>query len=316
MKRTQNPPIDKSSEQRDDLDPVARRRLDRLLSRPKYPPWPLDPAHPDLRRWATGLTPQQMHIEVLDRLKIRNPLVTRFLIAWPGAFEERFGFALNKKKAVFPTLLTFLERITINEPFVERDGQQFPMLFTSGPQEIPPGGTSLELIEFHERHPYSIQNIRARFEILFLTWLFTPNPFTGRSLVEYQELRKAVKDLGTRNRPRHRVINEIFSHGPSVTLGNRTYPVPPKWRPGISSKLPPADIARFLLSVKWTLDRQAVKELLAQAPIMVTWTAYKQWLDEDSARWQELRVAIRPHPGHVAWPREWAENKSGSTHVK
>ena len=73
-------------------------------------------------------------------MKIRNALVTRFLIAWPAAFEERFGFALNKKKVVFPTLLAFLERITINEPLVERDGQHFPMLSTSGPQEIPPGG--------------------------------------------------------------------------------------------------------------------------------------------------------------------------------
>jgi hypothetical protein len=305
MKRTPKPPIEKSSEQRDDLDPVARRRLDRLLSRPKYPPWAPDPAHPDLRRWVISLTPHQMHIEVLDRLKIRNPLVTRFLIAWPGAFEEVFGFALNKKKAVFPTLLSFLERITINEPFVEHDGQQFPMLSTSGPQEIPPGGTSAELIELVERHPYSIQNIRARFKTLFLTWLFSPRPDEDKSLGEYQELRKAVKDLGTRNRPRHHVINEIFSRGPSVTLGNRTYPVPPRWRTGISSKLPPAEIARLLLSVKWKLDPQAVKELLAQAPIMVTWTAYKQWLDEDPARWQELRVAIRPRPMIVAWPREW-----------
>jgi hypothetical protein len=252
-----------------------------------------------------------MHQEVIDRLKIRAPLVTRILVAWPGAFKEIFGFRLPKKKAVFPTLPSFLERITITDPPVERDGQQFPMLSRSGPPDIAPEETSEELIDFEERHPYSIRNIRLRFHQQFLIWLFTPRPHADKSLAEYQELHKAIRALGSRNRRRYQVINEIVSRAPTVSLGERNYEVPRKWKKDVSSRQPPAEIARLFLSDKWKLDQQAVKELLVQlakqAPIAVAWTAYAQWLADDPSRLKDLTVAIRPDPMVVAWPREWPQ---------
>src|SRR5713101_296217 len=316
MKRTKSPPNEKSPKQREDLDPVTRQRLDRFLSRsrPKYPrSWAPDPAHPHFRRWVVDLTPQEMHAEILNRLKVRAPLITRILIAWPGAFEEEFGFPLpKKKKPVFPTFFSFLERITITDPLVEQDDQQFPMLSTSGPRAIAPEETSEELIDLEERHLYSIRNIRLRFHQEFLTWLFMPSPHADKSLAEYQELRQAITALGSRNRRRYQVINELVLQAPTVTLGGHPYAVPRKWKRDISSRQPPAEIARLFLWEKSKLDPQAIKELLAQktkqAPITVAWTAYAQWLQGDPSRREDIKLAIHPNPMILAGPQEWPQD--------
>lgn len=301
-------PRKQSRRKRDGLDAITQQRLNRFLARPKAPrPETPNPRDPRLRLWVINLAPDRMHAEVCRRLQDRWELIRQAFTSW---MDDEFH---EKRALKFPSLIQFLERVTINDLVAEWDeNQHFLMLSDSGPRDIREEHLTEELVHLMEHHPYSIQNLRSRIKEQLLDWLFLPTRYDDKSFDEYDVLRR---DLKARQKALRRgrtgwinLVKELLSTD-TVTLAGSTYQVPAHWKDLLSATSPPSQVARLLLATRWQCDMQAAKELLVglkkEWPIRSAWAHYQQWLTTDLLRIKDIRNVICRRPAILHWPRSW-----------
>ncbi len=284
------------------LDAASREYIDRVLERhPRPIPVPVPhPSDVQFRRWVIGLAGDTLHEEVRRRLNERWTFVRDALIAWPHEY-------LDDKTARFPTLIQFLERITIDSPMVGSAHDGFPMLQFRFLPPLRRDPVDPRLFHTEDGPPDPIEVACRTFEDhFFRTWLFRPSPYEDRSVDEYDRLLKALREVKTRARSGNG-RRDLLAKAPTVDLAGETYQVPRNWRKRLSATLPPGEVARLLLSPKWGRDPQAVKELLAhlrkESPIAAAWSAYDTWLSQESSRLREIHLLICD--GILFWPRAW-----------
>jgi hypothetical protein len=289
------------------LDALTRERFNRIIKHHPHRLPPLsvpDPSDIGLRRWVIRLTEDALHQEVCRRLAERWTLIRDALMAWPYDY-------LGDKKARFPTLVQFLERITIDSPVLESESREdrFPTL---GFRSLPP--MRRDPIDPRRLHtddgpPDPIEVACIAFEKkVFEEWIFRPSSYEGRSPDEYDRLVRALREVKTQARWRN-AIRDLLAKGPTVDLAGQEYQVPRDWRRRLSVTAPPSEVARLLLSLQWGRDPQAVKELLVglrkYVPIAAAWAAYDEWLHQESIRVKDIHLLICRRPVVLAWPRTW-----------
>ena len=315
---------------KDPLDAKTRRLLDRLLTVRSPVPDPVpDPSAIVYRSWTIERSPDELHRMVCERLRARWLWVRDAFVFWDVLRLDEMRAATTREQhrilaaLRFPSLVSFLQCLTIDDPAVERDGRSFPMMSTSGPREI--GGPMREPdLAYVEHHPNSIANLRARFYDVFLReWLFHPSsdkprdePLLAEYQSLYQELRQRQKQVAASGLGRAKSRPALVRRGiwaetierllsaPTVTVGNKAFAVPRDWTDYVSASCPPSEVARVLLAHAWKHDFQDVKERLArlrrERPILRAWATYEAWFLAQSERLKELEVLIRGWPGILA----------------
>ena len=270
-----------------------------------------------------------MHQDVRRRLRERWPYMRDAFLYWDSDRLDEVRVASTQKaqdalaRLRFPSLIVFLQCMTIDDPVIERGDRLFPMISADRLPEIT-GPMGEEDVHYVEHHQNSIENLSARFQDTFLReWLFHPSSdgprdehvFTEYQTV-YQELRQQQRQIGatrsghSKSQPpfaRRRIWAETVERllsTPTVTLAKKTYAVPQDWTNYVSSSRPPAEVARILLAGASGYDFQDVKERLArlrrEVPVRQAWTNYDEWLHAHPERFKELEVLIRGWPGMLA----------------
>src|SRR5882724_6019150 len=180
------------------LDAASRERIDRFMQRhpPPIPLPVLDPSDIRFRLWVIHLTQDALHQEVCRRLKERWTFVRDALIAWPHEY-------LDDKEARFPTLIQFLERITIDSPTIGSAEAGFPMLKY---RLLPPVRLDPEIPRFlrilqtddEGGPPDPMKWAGLAFEDRLLgAGRFRPSPYENLSANEYDRLLKALREVKT-----------------------------------------------------------------------------------------------------------------------
>jgi hypothetical protein len=290
----------------DPLDAKTRERADRLYRPRPRPLKPPDPSDCRLRRWVIGLSLDMLHLEVVRRLEERWSLVHEALTTGPHIW-------LQDPTLRLPSLIQFLERTTIDDPNFEWNGQRLPMLALRQLPALRKDPLDPR-IRYTERTLDAIELTQLAFEDrFFMRWIFAPSPYETKSLLEYQELQHALRELKATRTPRQvwsHVVEELFAES-TITVGGRRYAVPgPRWDEKLGVRYPVSEVARLILATKWRCDFQAAKEFLValrrEAPIAAAWTTYGAYIVEDPTRLADIyRVVTRQQPPLLAWPPSW-----------
>jgi len=314
---------------KDPFDPKTRKLIDRMLTaRPVPAPVP-NPSNIAHRRWVLRQRPEDIHRIACERLHARWSLIRDAFLFWDSdRLDEMRAERTRKERGAlaglrFPSLIVFLQCITIDDPVIERAGRLFPMMSADRPAEIT-GPMREQDVAYVGHHPNSVENLCARFHDTFLReWLYHPSsdgPCDEHLFTEYQalyqELRQQQRQVGAarpgNSKPqpafaRRRIWAETVAgllSAPTVTLAKKAYAVPHDWTDYVSSSCPPAELARVLLARAWRYDFQDVKERLVrlrrEVPVRQVWTNYEQWLHAHPERLKELEVLIRGWPGILA----------------
>ncbi len=260
-----------------------------------------DPSDLALRSWIRGLSPEQIHREVRERLADREALVIAALRRWPPDWP-----------LTFDAFLACLERITIDLFPITGEGEGCPALpFGALGQPGVQERLSLEdeealLVEaclnalppWPEETKARIRPVIRRIQRRFLDSACTPLPRQLERLDEYETVLKLLQSLRRPREPFRRTFKLLLlNRGRSLMLGARNYQVPDEWERRLSRRAPPHEIARLLLSDRWGKDMQAVKELVAamkkERAIGQAWNPYRKWLLLDPRRGAALLAIVK-----------------------
>jgi len=260
-----------------------------------------DPSDLGLRSWIRGLSPEQIHREVRERLADREALVIAALRRWPP-----------NRPLTFDAFLARLERITIDLFTVTGEADSCPALpfgalGQPGVQEM----LTLEdeealLVEaclnalppWPEETKARVRPVIRSIQRRFLDSVCTPLPRQLEGLDEYETVLKSLQSLRRPREPFRRTFKLLLlNRGRSLMLGARNYQVPDDWERRLSRRAPPHEIARLLLSNRWGKDMQAVKELVAamktERAIAQAWNRYGKWLLVDRRRSDALLAIVK-----------------------